>query len=138
VAVLISSDISEKAVRLIPKLIVLSSCLLPVGAFSQTSLSERNKLPVARGVQAPNLALHKAPITSRAALDSYMKMTPETNNPLMLLSAEARTRFIDSLTFNETGVTGFRTDDLERELTPSKIYKILALEPGSRRVRTKN
>lgn len=53
----------------------------------------------------------------------------------MLLSAEARTRFIDSLTFNETGVTGFRTDDLERELTPSKIYKILALVGAEKSVR---
>lgn len=50
-----------------------------------------------------------------------------TSSPLDYLSSGAKADFIESVTFNNLGVTGFNTYYLESELTLSQIYEILAL-----------
>ncbi|MDM5182110.1 hypothetical protein PO883_33610, partial [Massilia sp. DJPM01] len=78
-------------------------------------------------MQISALASHMATITSSAQLTRYMKMTPPQENLLSVLSEAARKRFLESLTFNEKGITGYRYAELESELTPTKIAKILSL-----------
>lgn len=68
-----------------------------------------------------------APVKSRADLLSYLQTGPVATSPLAKLSPGARHRFLASLTFNENGLTGYRYDDLERELNASEIYELLSL-----------
>jgi hypothetical protein len=72
------------------------------------------------------LELLLAPIRSEADLASYLE-SREPDSPLDRLSPAALGRFIDSLTFNENGMTGYRTDDLQAELTAMQAYRILKL-----------
>lgn len=68
-----------------------------------------------------------AAIKSREELTSYMLTTPLQKSPLSFLSKEGRQSFLDSLTFNSNGVTGFRFGSLEEELTPTQIFQVLSL-----------
>ena len=68
----------------------------------------------------------QAPVNSKALLDAYLEK-PVKDNPLTYLSEAARRRFVASLTFNENGLTGFRYDDLEAELTVTQAYEVLRL-----------
>lgn len=74
---------------------------------------------------AINLAL--APIKSQSELVSHLAQTSPDNSPLYALSEPARQRFISSLTFGPKGITSFKHDDLEAELTPTQIYQVLSL-----------
>lgn len=78
-------------------------------------------------MQSLPVALSMAPVRSKASLDAYVKLTPSQKSPLSLLSPREKQRFIDSITFNETGVTGFRTDGLVKELSVRQIVDVLAL-----------
>lgn len=69
-----------------------------------------------------HIALELAVIKSSA--DIY-KLDVD-DSPLNLLSSDTRNRFIDSLVFNERGLAGFSYIELEAELTPSQIYKLLS------------
>ena len=71
------------------------------------------------------VALRLAPIKSDKDLHAYVRNNK--NSPLSELTPGARQRFIQSLTFNEHGLTSFQYTDLEAELTPSQIYQILSL-----------
>ena len=51
----------------------------------------------------------------------------KSNSPLNYLSRSGQKNFVSSITFNEKGITGYRYDILEKELTLSQIYEILAL-----------
>lgn len=66
-----------------------------------------------------------APIRSRADLDTYLKEHPVS--PFDAFSKRALERFIDSLTFNQLGLTGYRTAEMESDLTPRQAYAILSL-----------
>ena len=66
------------------------------------------KPKVTSTMQTSALATHMATITSPAQLTCYMKMTPPQENLLSVLSGAARKRFLESLTFNEKGLTGYR------------------------------
>jgi hypothetical protein len=68
-----------------------------------------------------------APIKSRAALNSYMRDGGGKRPPLSYLSNGAQQRFVRSITFNESGVTGYSYNDLERELTLTQAYEVLGL-----------
>lgn len=72
------------------------------------------------------IAFHLAPIKTRADLDRYTRSMPPSS-PLRLLSTGGRQRFIASLTFNETGLTGYDYSDLVVELKASDIYRVLSL-----------
>jgi hypothetical protein len=74
-----------------------------------------------------DLDLLNAPIRSRRDLVRHLRASRDEGSPLLALSEEGRRRFLSSLTFNEKGVTGYRYDDLERELTATEAYLILAL-----------
>ncbi len=68
-----------------------------------------------------------APIKSAVDLENYVKLTPASLSPLSRLSKTGLANFLGSLTFNAKGVTGYRYVDLEEELTPTEIYRVLAL-----------
>jgi hypothetical protein len=67
-----------------------------------------------------------APIRSEGALKSYLADLPK-NSPLIYFSAEARTKFLDSLTFGPDGLSGFKYSPIEDELTPTQAYELLSL-----------
>ncbi|WP_052234898.1 hypothetical protein [Alteromonas macleodii] len=48
-------------------------------------------------------------------------------SPLDALSPDAKQRFIDSVVFTSKGVGSYHYQDLEAELTPTQIYKILSM-----------
>lgn len=68
-----------------------------------------------------------ARIQSRQELQQYLDGTVVNKSPLGRLSAAARQTFLSSLRFNEKGLTSFRYDVLEDNLTPTEIYTILRL-----------
>lgn len=77
-----------------------------------------------------------APIKSALDLQNYIKMTPPNLSPLNLLSKAGLAEFLDSLTFNKQGLTGYKFSNLEEELTPTQIYRILALFGSQSHVRS--
>ncbi|HEX8609939.1 MAG TPA: hypothetical protein VF800_01450 [Telluria sp.] len=114
------------------KLLIRGSTTLAVFLFglaaAQFSAAEVPANPRKNALRAHDaLSQQIAPIKSRADLERYLKMVPRQSNALYLLSAAARERFIESITFNEKGVTGFSFADLQRELPQEQIAKILAL-----------
>lgn len=48
-------------------------------------------------------------------------------SPYLLLSADARQRFTDSLVFNENGLVSLYYTDLEQQLSLSQIYRLLGM-----------
>lgn len=66
-----------------------------------------------------------APVKSPLDLAVYLHASHAT--PLDALSPAARSRFLNSLSFNENGLTGFDYTDLRAELTATQIYRILAI-----------
>lgn len=64
-----------------------------------------------------------APIKNKRALNTLVK----NNSVLDELSPAAKERFVDSIIFRKNGLGGFNYSDLEAELTPTQIYKILSL-----------
>jgi len=72
-------------------------------------------------------AIPAAPITSRAALDAYLRDTPPASSPLSWLTPGARRRFLDSLVYREHGLGGLSLADLRYELTREQAYTLLRL-----------
>ena len=70
-------------------------------------------------------------IRSRADLQQYLAVAAQTGSPLNALSPGARRRFLASMKFNAAGVTTFRYDDLQNELTVRQAYDVLALSGSS-------
>ncbi|WP_027484185.1 hypothetical protein [Rhodanobacter sp. OR87] len=73
------------------------------------------------------LAIPATPITSRTALDAYVRDTPPENSPLNWLTPGARRRFLDTLVYREHGLGGMRLADLRYELTRGQAYTLLRL-----------
>lgn len=86
-----------------------------------------NTIDVNYNEQKNSLDRKMAKVKSKVELNTYISMSKSGENPLDKLSSTARKRFIESLTFNESGITGYRYADLEEELSPSEIKNILAL-----------
>jgi len=105
------------------KLGVLSA-MLGIGGFLFTACSSANQAGAIAPAQA---AQPSGIIRSQSDLQRYLSATPDSAPPLGLLSSGARQRFLSNLTFNAAGVTGFRYDDLQNELTASQAYSVLAL-----------
>ncbi|RUL70969.1 hypothetical protein [Dyella choica] len=91
-------------------------------SIAQEKLCAANKV-----TQTNEIAARLAPIKSIKDLNAYIARTPAADSPLDYLSPEAKNRFISSLQFNGKGITSFSYADLEAELTPSQIYKLLSL-----------
>lgn len=70
-------------------------------------------------------ALRTASVRSHQDLRAYA-MTNKAS-ALDALPADARKAFVESVTFNENGITGFRYDVLEQHLTPTQSYAVLAM-----------
>lgn len=121
-----------------PVLVAVALALLPLasvavvkqGAADKASEgSETIDLPTpeaADEVKHEKLDAPAVRIRSAAELASYLE-SRGPNSPLDQLSPGALRRFIDSLTYNENGLTGYRTDDLQYELTATQAYRILEL-----------
>ncbi|MFN3842259.1 MAG: hypothetical protein ACK4RW_03220 [Rehaibacterium terrae] len=105
-------------------LVLATSSMLPGTAAAQTddgwSICSNQVV-----VEALNFSV--APIKSEAELKAYLRDGGTKKAPLSYLSKGAQQRFLRSITFNETGVTGYRFDDIEAELTLSQAYAVLAL-----------
>lgn len=92
-------------------------------------------LPFAAAAQSPDvgvtrnatLAIPATPISSRAALDAYMRDTPAAHSPLSWLTPGAQRRFIDRLVYREHGLGGMNLADLRYELTREQAYAVLQL-----------
>lgn len=64
-----------------------------------------------------NLSLYSAQIRSLAQLKAHLSLYGNAS-PLASLSPTGRQEFIDRLTFNENGLTGYRYSILEKEPLP--------------------
>lgn len=94
--------------------------VLPFAALAATS-------PVTGVTRKPTLAIPARPITSRAALEAYLRDTPPANSPLSWLTPGAQRRFLDSLVYREHGLGGMNLGDLRYELTRDQAYALLQL-----------
>lgn len=68
-----------------------------------------------------------APIKSARDLDQHLAAQLGRGSPLDALSAHARERFLGSLSFNGGGLTGYRYDDVEAELSVTQAFELLSL-----------
>lgn len=82
-----------------------------------------SRLAAAQAQRVGDLLL--APVKSQLELASYLQSAKAT--PLDGLSPAAKRRFLASLTFNESGLTGFDYSDLRAELTVTQVYRVLAI-----------
>ena len=109
---------------------LLAALSLPLSAqtadqLRTAQLAQPDAVVRAREAQQANADLQAAPIHSPADLAQFTA-THVTDSPLLALSPLDRRIFEDSLTYNDTGVTSFRYDVLEK-LTPTQAYQILSL-----------
>ena len=74
-----------------------------------------------------DISLSLAPVKSTSDLETYIKNTPDHISPLNKLPPQSRNTFIESLTFNKNGLTGFNYAELQKHLTASEIYQIMSL-----------
>lgn len=81
-------------------------------------------LNVDKALTERELARLNAPVKSYAELRDYLQVN--RTSPFDALPDQARRDFIDSLTFNEKGLTSFRFDVLEEHLSPSEIYALMS------------
>ncbi|HEV2737004.1 MAG TPA: SDR family NAD(P)-dependent oxidoreductase [Candidatus Elarobacter sp.] len=63
----------------------------------------------------------------RSARDLQRYLSATGTSPLSALSSGARERFLSSITFGATGISGFRYADLQGELTATQVYDVLRL-----------
>jgi hypothetical protein len=107
--------------------LISSQLFAQCGGQAQSITAPQTFAILATNPPTPELALQMAQIKSKESLLEFMKVKSAEKNPLMLLTDEARARFLESLTFNSKGLTGYRYVDLENELTPTQIAKVLTL-----------
>ena len=101
---------------------------LTVMASTTVSAGERDVIDlVARdAVRASNVAHQLALLKSATDVYQYSQATPKNLSPLSALSDSDREKFIQSLQFNEKGLTQFDYTVLE-QLSSAQVYKILSL-----------
>jgi len=104
-------------------LVAVGSALLSNLATASDAASDAEKL---KASQQRELAFLAAPIKTREDLNTYLDMTYRRSSPLDKLPASDREAFLESLTFNETGVTSFLYSPF-RNLNAADTYQILAL-----------
>lgn len=109
----------------------LVAALLCSALAAATATASTGAIPDQDAIEREALRLEirqqLAPIRSQAELEDYLRDTPASASPFEALSPLARGRFLRSLKFNASGIAGYRYDDLEAELSPSQIHRILAL-----------
>lgn len=104
--------------------VLLAICIILVNIAEATERrNEQNDQSVDNDIVEVNLAWELAPVKS---FNDLINIAAK-ESPLDALSPAAKQRFIDSVVFTEKGVAGFYYKDLELELSPSEIHKILSL-----------
>lgn len=73
------------------------------------------------------IALSLAPIKSSKDLKNYLKMTPLSASPLNKFTKLDRLIFLNSITFNDKGVTGFNIQILKNSLLVEDAKQVLSL-----------
>lgn len=74
-----------------------------------------------------DMSLLSAPIKSREDLARHVREGKVNGSPLRAFSKEGARDFIASLRFNELGLTSYRYDVLEHELSVTEAYLVLSL-----------
>ena len=97
-----------------------------VSAFAHAGEREVIDLVARESARASNLALQLAPLKSASDVYQYTQAMPKNLSPLSALGNSERDRFIQSLRFNEKGLTQFDYSAL-LGLSAQQVYKILAL-----------
>lgn len=109
--------------RVLSSMIVILAASISLTPFVQAS-DAGFLTPVANEESIVSTAV--APVRSRAQLVEYVRNTAANSSPLNKLHPAQLTEFLDSLSFNETGLTGFNYAALSG-LTVSDAYRVLAL-----------
>ncbi len=92
---------------------------------------------ILEGERSSQLARELAPLKSARDVYIYNNATPKHLSPLSALQRTERDRFVQSLRFNDKGLTQFDYTLLQ-SLSPTEIYKVLALfgmQSGSGRIK---
>jgi hypothetical protein len=105
--------------------------IFPVSAFAEFHTTDTVLPGTTDTATATALRIHRAmeraPIKSSAELREHEAAISAGRSPISKLSKPARKRFVESLTFNERGLTGLQYADLRAELAPADLYRTLAL-----------
>jgi hypothetical protein len=105
----------------------LASNASPQSITLQSAMEDATIQLIESHVDQQNLLRKTARIHSEIQLASFLSDTKNNHSPINLLSRSARGRFLESLRFNETGVTSFYYADIESELSSSQAYELLSL-----------
>ena len=97
-----------------------------VSTFASAGERDVVDLVARESVRASDLALERAPLKSASDVYQYMQAMPKNLSPLSALSGADRDKFIQSLRFNEKGLTQFDYTTL-KGLSAAEVYKVLAL-----------
>ncbi|MDY0954445.1 hypothetical protein SOM22_07645 [Stenotrophomonas rhizophila] len=105
---------------------------LPVLLFAAAQSPAQEAITISdavidRELNERELALAAAPIRSRHALERYISEGRLRDSSLQRMPQAARTRFLQSLVFNENGVSSFDYRDIASHLEPMEIYAVLSL-----------
>lgn len=109
---------------------ILASLLFSTCALAGThAASNQNNTVNAEFAGEAQFKLNRmvAPIHSRDDLVDHLAMAAHDGSPLDQLSAEGKATFLSSLKFGDQGLGSFNSAVLERELTPTQAYAVLAL-----------
>lgn len=101
----------------------LTILLSPAAAADEAQIID---LVAADALKETRLSMDLAPLKSAADVYHYHQSMPENLSPLSALSKQEQTRFIQSLRFNERGLTQFDYRILT-QLDAEQVYRILAL-----------
>lgn len=78
-------------------------------------------------VEQQQVLRRNAPVHSATQLAAFLAKARISESPINALSPAARARFLNSLRFNETGMTSFYYADIESELSSSQAYDLLSM-----------
>lgn len=111
---------------IIPLIILVAHFPANASSFDSVASVSRDPVPIISKKQR-QLNLAMAPVKSKRSLEYFMLSVSNSTSPLNSLSKQGRAQFLESLTFNEKGLTSFDAEILEEELTPTQIYRLLSL-----------
>jgi hypothetical protein len=72
-------------------------------------------------VEQQQIVRRNAPVHSAVQLAAFLARTTRTESPINALSPAAKVRFIDSLRFNEAGVTSFYYADIDQSSPSARL-----------------
>lgn len=116
---------------------VMSSLLFASSlvTFSSAAQEQHVALAIDSQMESLRIAQKNAPINSVVRLQEHLQNLSQ-DSPLRAFSVPSRQRFVQSLRFNESGVTSMRHQEIVEELSYSEAYRVLALF-GVTRILTK-